>query len=236
MPVTVSSRQGDILFHGLIRGIGLSNESDYSEVTVNAVGLSVRTDERKKNRTFQSTGKTLQEITDTVMGEYGISVEVTKDVPIEIMLSQKNETDWEFLRRVANKFGALVFTDCHSKQLRITLGTQGFSEKPEEKSVNKTIEKNISAFLKLKGNINPDASAYEFESVSAESHSLNMGSGHISGGKACYLEQDKRIGGTDSKSEECHTKGRCCTGFCTDRRTCHDIRSRYRNSTCRRGQ
>lgn len=43
-----------------------------------------------------------------MLAPYGIKGAVKEDFAIEAMLYQNNETDWEFLKRIANLYGQYI--------------------------------------------------------------------------------------------------------------------------------
>ena len=51
------------------------------------------------------------EILPEVLAPYGVDLQLQRDMQIPQMLSQQDETDWCFVRRIANQFGMLIFTD-----------------------------------------------------------------------------------------------------------------------------
>lgn len=128
-PVKVTDADGTNVFVGICQSVGLNNEADYSELVLEAKSLSVLADRKKISRTFQSTVKMLSEVANTVMAVYGIQVEVAEDIQIEQMLYQNAETDWQFLRRIANQYGAYLFADSKSDLLRLAVGTYPFARK-----------------------------------------------------------------------------------------------------------
>ncbi len=179
-PIKVLTPTGENIFAGICQGIHISNEADYSEITIEAASLSIQTDIKKNKRTFQSGSKTLQEVANTVMGPYGITVGVKNNVTISEMLNQENETDWAFIRRIAAQFGEMIFTDSKSDTLRICIGAVGFKLKELDASAHVvSTEKGIGSFTKIKHNLNTNAEAYEFATEKIESYDLTLGTGQL---------------------------------------------------------
>ena len=88
-----------------------------------------------------------------------------------------------------------MFVDSHSRSLRIALGKGSFFTREEGTNNNEYQEKNIGEFLKLKANINPELSAYEFESKSELTPSTTIGVGHTVGGKPITYNKIQSKGG-----------------------------------------
>lgn len=103
-PIQVRTREGDIIFCGLCQSVGLKSLNSYTEVYLTACSYSIQADREKKDATFQSETKTLQQVLDQGMGNHGL-VAVDEEMTISEMLSQEQETDWVFGRRIANQYG-----------------------------------------------------------------------------------------------------------------------------------
>lgn len=179
-PVKVADPDGDAIFVGVCQSVGLANEANYSEIIIQAKSLSMQADRKKNSRTFQNPAKKLSEVANTVMAEYGITVEVKDDITVEQMLYQDAETDWAFLRRVANQFGCLLFTDSKADLMRVAIGTFPFAHKtlgPE--SAMADIDKNILSYIKIRENTSPEAQPYEFERAKRTSYDLTIGAGYM---------------------------------------------------------
>lgn len=167
---------GEEIFAGICTGAYLAGENRYRELRVEARSHACVTDREPRSRTFQSPGKTLSQVARSVMGDYSVSLRLERDIPIEQMLSQQEETDWHFLRRVANQFGMLLFTDVKSPQIRIHIGVYPFSR--GELKLEDTYEiKDIAGFWDVKQNVSKGASAYEFLQTGGITPDLTMGSG-----------------------------------------------------------
>lgn len=180
-PVKVTDADGNNVFVGICQSVGLNNEADYSELVLEAKSLSVSADRKKISRTFQSTIKTLSEVANTVMAAYGIQVEVAEDIVIKQMLYQNAETDWQFLRRIANQYGAYLFTDSKSDLMRLAVGTYPFACKElgaETRKKPADSGKDIVKYIKIQQNVDEQAEAYQFETEGKTSYDLTIGAGY----------------------------------------------------------
>ncbi|MCH5343811.1 MAG: hypothetical protein J1E64_07210, partial [Acetatifactor sp.] len=181
-PLAVFTPQGEEIFAGLCTNASLGCKNGYVEMSLEAKGHAYVTDQTPKNRTFQSSEKTMGQIADMVLEEYSVSLQVERDIPIEQMLSQQEETDWQFLKRIANQFGMMLFTDIKSSQIRIHIGTVAFSD-CELILENEYAVKDIAAYWDVKQNVRKDASAYEFLQTGGSTSDLTVGSGCVTQGK-----------------------------------------------------
>ena len=98
--VRVMTPEGDIVFSGICTGATVASENSYAELGLEAKGHAWVTDQEPKDRTFQDTGKTLKQVADIVMAGYPVSIQIQQDVPLPQMLTQQQETDWQFLKQI----------------------------------------------------------------------------------------------------------------------------------------
>ena len=183
LPITVYTPEGGCIYAGICTELSLYSLNQYMEIGITAKSFSYQSDIKAENRTFQNPSKHLREVVDRVLGSYGYAIDLQKDIAIPIMLSQEGETDWAFVRRVANQFGYTVFVDSKSKGKRISIGTVPFSQETLNMGELPTLSKDIHAFWCAKNNTAPGASAYEFLQQGCQTALLTLGVGHaISGG------------------------------------------------------
>lgn len=183
-PIQIYTPEGNCVYAGICTSIGLCCLNQYTELLIEAHSFSILADVKPMERTFQNPSKNLSQIADRVLGSYGYSVSIQKDVAVPFMLSQQNETDWAFIKRVANQLGFMVFADSRSAMKRISIGTVPFSvsELPPQSEL-KSLGKDISAFWQVKNGPAPGASAYEFLQEGYQTADLSFGVGYgIRGG------------------------------------------------------
>ena len=184
VPVQVYTPDGGTVFSGTCISAGLHNLSSYSEITVEAKSWSFLSDVEKHSRTFQDPGKSLSQMVDTTLGSYGYKISLQEDIPVSIMLSQQEETDWHFMKRIANQFGFMLFADSKSSEKRISIGVVPFSEQALSAELNSAIlEKDIVSYWQTRNGSAAGASAYEFLKQGYQIPDLTIGVGHaVSGG------------------------------------------------------
>lgn len=113
--ITVSGGQ-EQLFAGNIREIKIIREGNVYQISLKGISATDRLDDRKKNRTFQDTDKTYGEVMrETVADTKGASIQLfAQDRKVGAPLYQIEETDWEFINRLASHLGIRVFSDTSS--------------------------------------------------------------------------------------------------------------------------
>ena len=179
-PIKIATPSGETIFCGICEAVHLNSEAMYTEATIVARSLSAQTDIKKNSRTFQNPGKTISQVAQTVMSAYGSVVEVKEDINLPDMLNQSQETDWAFLKRIAGQYGFVLFTDCKSSTLKISIGPVGFGQKTlDDSAYSVGMSKSVDGYICTKNNISSEASACEYEEGNYQSYDLSIGSGYL---------------------------------------------------------
>lgn len=119
---TTAEGQPGTLFCGVVSGAGIQNMNGYAILSLSLQSTSVLLDVEQKNKSYQNTAKTYEEImTEAVAGKAVIQMNVT-DRAIGSMIVQTNETDWAFCKRMASRLGAALVTSVNSEVPVITVG------------------------------------------------------------------------------------------------------------------
>lgn len=100
--VTVSDRDA-VIFSGLVQDIRASFEGQVYYLEVWAVSFSIKADTYLKSRSFQDAAMNYQQIADLMAGEDGLKAGMeTSPLSVNNLLLQYQETNWEFLKRIAS--------------------------------------------------------------------------------------------------------------------------------------
>lgn len=103
-----------ILFKGIVTSISVQATSNVRKVEIEALSSTFLMDVKKKTRSFQNKSTTYKEIFTKLTNEYpGAQVidEASNGKSIGGLLMQYNETDWEFIKRLASHFNAPLIPD-----------------------------------------------------------------------------------------------------------------------------
>jgi hypothetical protein len=144
-------------FSGLLTNCAVHRRGDVHEVEAEAVGHTVLLDTERRTRSFQDAGMLHEALAKAVTEPYGDAdlILTCEDRPIGDMFIQYNETDWEFLKRVAcNLSCGLIPADGHSGA-RFYIGLDGNGDVTDVGGGRLTIQRDILSFLKDDKN-NPD--------------------------------------------------------------------------------
>ncbi len=100
--VTVSDQDG-VTFRGLVQNIRASFQGEVCYLEVWAASFSVKADTDVLSRSFQDGGMNYQQIGELMAGENGLSLSMEASaLSINNLLLQYQETNWEFLKRIAS--------------------------------------------------------------------------------------------------------------------------------------
>lgn len=163
--------EGRVLFQGITTAIRCSAEKEFMQMELKAESYSSLLDRKKKTRSFQDTSMMLRELVDTVLGG-------EKKVPcmfyiqnekVGELLVQYKETDWEFLKRVASKYHAGIFSSIIQKGKHLIWGMDTTGQPQNIHVTGVTIKKDMGIYRSnLKNDVKniaeQDAVIYELES------------------------------------------------------------------------
>lgn len=175
--IRLVTADGDVVFCGQCAGINLKKENEYAEVEVSAKTLSIKTDQEKKTNTFQGTGKTLNSVLSAGIGKTAL-IKVDENISVTEMLSQEQETDWTFGRRIANQYQKQFFVNSKSDGCQIHIGKEAFQKKELGEILNYSVGRNVDKVRGIQGNTNQGASVFEFEETNLTVADLTIGVGY----------------------------------------------------------
>lgn len=147
--VTVSDQDG-VLFSGLVQDIRASFEGQVYYLEVWAVSFSIRADTNVLSRSFQDAGMNYQQIAELMGGEDGLSIGMeTSPLPVNNILLQYQETNWEFLKRIASHNNSVLLPSAESAGFYF--GIPRGKQKGSLRSYRFSVGKNLKRFRKFSG-------------------------------------------------------------------------------------
>lgn len=114
-----------VLFQGLVGDIQITNENGVYFMEVSAASYSCKLDIEKRTRIFQQKEMSYEFLMEQVSAGYekaGVADFASQGAAIGQLLVQYQETDWEFLRRLASHFHTGLVSDVHTAQPWIYFG------------------------------------------------------------------------------------------------------------------
>lgn len=111
------------LFFGRIEKVLF--DSSNNQIQMECSGLERLIDTIKKSRSFQNTKLSFMDVIKKVISENG-SIKCHDDNPctLKTPVIQFEETDWEFIRRMAGNMNTIMYTKSASPNLTLFFGTQ----------------------------------------------------------------------------------------------------------------
>ena len=85
--------------------------AEYRELDITVATYSIQADVDMELNTYQSMSKSFLGLFRETYSEYGAYIGIDEDVKIPFTLSQENETDWKFLKRIAAQYGKEIFVN-----------------------------------------------------------------------------------------------------------------------------
>lgn len=171
---------GESVFCGICTDVRMFGENEYMEAELTAVTASALTDKEPVTHTFQGDSKTLGSVFGQGIGRTALTAfePGAENLTISEMLSQENETDWAFDRRIANQYGKQLFADSKTAGCRINVGNMPFMEADPGIILNESVKRSVDKVRALQGNNSPNASVFEYENTVLTVSSLTVGAGY----------------------------------------------------------
>lgn len=160
LTIKACSLEGEetILFRGIISKISLKAEDGIKLLKVWAYSHTYLMDKKKKTRIFQDTNQTFWNITKYVGKENQARVIGTegKEEKTGKMVVQYQETDWEFLKRMASHLHTVIVSDCLNGKISFSLGPV----KPKKAEIHDYTFETIRNIKQSDSSINSESENY----------------------------------------------------------------------------
>lgn len=143
------------VFQGIVTNIQVNAEQEVRTLEIEALSRTFLMDIKKHNRTFQNKNSSYGDVLNIVNKGYSnISMmdNVTNETKIDKLIVQYEETDWEFVRRLASHFNVPVVPECQLENLKYSIGNSGSSTKYELDEFNYAIKKGLQEYRIKAGN------------------------------------------------------------------------------------
>lgn len=167
------------VFVGRVVDIKIQCVRDVYYMEVEALTNTYELDLAYKRVSFQNKEKAYRDIVNGIMSNYkgGDFIDtVLNGTKIEKLIVQYDETDWEFLKRIASRFNEGLIVDSCAKGPRFWFGLPKGKNAGNLSHFNYSVSKDISSFRLLKENHKKDFLEKEFVSYEIETDKiLNIG-------------------------------------------------------------
>lgn len=120
------------IFYGSTKSINVQREGNVFYVELSLQGMTVGLDTAPKSRSFQNVDMTYQQVVEAVLSDTPGATAQFSDAAghaIGEPLIQYEETDWNFLKRLASMVGTQLLPDCTAPVPRFSFGVVPQSQK-----------------------------------------------------------------------------------------------------------
>ncbi len=148
-----------ILFTGMIKEIKTENISGLYFLKVVAISNSFKMDLKKESHSFQDKSMTYGRLFKSIAGKYtgGDIIDYSsKGNTLDKLILQYQETDWEFLKRLASHYHTGLIPSILHGSPKIMLGISDGTDRGTVESHGYHITKNVEYFMKYSENSGTD--------------------------------------------------------------------------------
>lgn len=194
-PVTLGYRNSggdtEVLFRGTVTDIQVIRQGDVYCMQLCAKSNTYVMDIVKRYRTFQNTSMTVHQLIREIMSTYTNSDCIIRipDKPIEKLIVQYRETDWEFLDRLVANYGAALIPDVVTDKIAFYVGVADQDKKYDADPYHYTVTKQMDQYMQVKENQWPDLSEIDFTEFQIQDYRIfQVGDGINLAGKALVVK------------------------------------------------
>lgn len=166
--------QNTTLFYGVVTNIEINVEHGVYEIKLEAKSMTYLMDIKLKSRSFQDTSMTTHKLIDSIMSEYENSNYIV-NIPDEVvneLLTQYEETNWQFLKRIASKYNQGLYPVMNAKLIQFFIGTPDQPKSLKKESTNYKIYKDLDNYNYMLENFLQDANEIDYITYEVENHEI----------------------------------------------------------------
>lgn len=164
--ITVKIKEtGAVIFKGLIEGIDLKTRKNDYFIKVHGISATYNLDIKKKSFSFQETGISHKKWIDKVVKSYSrvdFKEKASKGKTKDDLFLQYQETDWEFLQRIASRFSTGLVPDSSGEGIRFYFGVPKGKKTVEIEDIDYDVSKKLKISQEIKENYQPDVKDKDF--------------------------------------------------------------------------
>lgn len=146
---TTDEQEEATLFRGMICDACIETKDELTKVTIKAKSMTAKLDMECHTRTYQGQNQTYREIVDSVLSQHENTAIIQpkgKGVLAKGLVVQYEETDWQFIKRMASQLHTVLVADCTNDHICMYFGNP---EKKGDSSLD-TSEYRIRSYMDLK--------------------------------------------------------------------------------------
>ncbi|MCH5345359.1 MAG: hypothetical protein J1E64_15135 [Acetatifactor sp.] len=161
---TTAEGQPEVLFCGCVGNLSMEQENEYSRVNLLLYSTSRLLDMTLKNKTYQNTAKTYGQIIQADIADVGDLHMMVSDKAIGQLIMKYNETDWNFMKRMASQLNAPLIANLYSQRPQVYIGMPPAARTIEVESTSFSYGSDIDSFAQSSNSMVQDFAGEQVES------------------------------------------------------------------------
>lgn len=148
-----------ILFIGIVEIAKVLAMRSVYQIEIEAKSFTVEMDRKYISRSFQDVQMKYVDIIKNVMKDYqhsDVIDNVTQGKKTEQFVLQYEETDWQFIKRLASHHRTCLVPEIRSDGVKFTIGLPNGDKRKLDESNGYTVLKDVADYLKFKANEDPN--------------------------------------------------------------------------------
>lgn len=138
--IEIRNRDNHLVFSGPVTELRIDEKIQVGYIDLKANSFTCQLDYKRRKRVFQNLDMTYGEMISKILEPYNNASfvdKITENRKIPHMIIQYDETDWEFIRRLASHFEDGIYPDMSSETIQISFGrplyekVHTFNKQPE---------------------------------------------------------------------------------------------------------
>lgn len=181
------------LFKGIVIRIEVRNVGDTYTLHVEAASVSYILDVQVKDRSFQNIDQSYTDLIYQVLEDYSgaqVNDTATNGAKTGQLIVQYQETDWQFLNRLASRFHAPIIPTSIYLEAKFYFGPSDQTKRDPLENVHYTICKKLGDFRVITGNADPELQETDFIEYDVESpQPFELGDNVTFGDQSLYIRE-----------------------------------------------
>lgn len=154
--ICLCTNERELLFYGIIVDNELYKVGGVHWLRVSAASHTILLDVRKKTRSWQDIQMTNGELIQSIIGDYPMAMVLYDDdferSAVGRFLLQYEESDWEFMKRVASLFNLGLFPEMRRQGSSFSIGVPQTQEIKEIEHVHYCLKQNLAKNQRMRYN------------------------------------------------------------------------------------
>lgn len=137
------------IFHGIVVNVEIIAENNVRYLKIEALSKTYLMDINKKSRSFQKEDYTYGDVFSVINEDYDFveaSDDLIKNSKIDKFLVQYNETDWQFLKRLASHFNYTIIEESWYGDIKYSIGYSNSNETITLDEYNYKVKKDLKEY------------------------------------------------------------------------------------------